>query len=561
MGKLSERSLTRRQIEGMIADGKAVFLYKGEVMSVNAWMPYHPGGDTAIKHMIGRDATDEVFALHSEDAKRRMKSYIIGKYDGAWENFLPPIKGGVFRKYNGPEDDEEERLRMRLDLDAASDSTPSSPTLSATSSSEDSFPLLDPSLRRRRVESSSSSVTTVEDETEVPPGHFDGDYLTRQYIEADLAKYPSLQNATQKEIAQKYRDLEVRIRAAGLYKCNYWAYAKECTRYAFLFASSMWCLRNGWYKTSAFFMGAFWHQLVFSAHDAGHMGITHNFQVDTVLGIIIANFLGGLSIGWWKRSHNVHHIVTNDPEHDPDIEHLPFFAVSHRFFGSIFSSYYQRYMPYDAFARFFVPMQHYLYYPILLFGRFNLYFLSFEYLFKGLGPRKGPAAWHRYLELAGLVVFWYWFGYGVVYKGIPNGWDRFSFIMISHMVTMPLHVQITLSHFAMSTADLGTTESFAQRMLRTTMDVDCSEWLDWFHGGLHLQAIHHLFPRIPRHNLRPTQKLVMEFCKDVGIPYAIYGFYRGNEEIIGRLAEVARQAKLLAECQKVMQEKGEFGGF
>lgn len=194
---------------------------------------------------------------------------------------------------------------MRLDLDAASDSTPSSPTLSATSSSEDSFPLLDPSLRRRRVESSSSSVTTVEDETEVPPGHFDGDYLTRQYIEADLAKYPSLQNATQKEIAQKYRDLEVRIRAAGLYKCNYWAYAKECTRYAFLFASSMWCLRNGWYKTSAFFMGAFWHQLVFSAHDAGHMGITHNFQVDTVLGIIIANFLGGLSIGWWKRSHNV----------------------------------------------------------------------------------------------------------------------------------------------------------------------------------------------------------------------------------------------------------------
>jgi delta8-fatty-acid desaturase len=62
MGKLSERSLTRRQIEGMIADGKAVFIYKGEVMSVNAWMPYHPGGDTAIKHMIGRDATDEVFA-------------------------------------------------------------------------------------------------------------------------------------------------------------------------------------------------------------------------------------------------------------------------------------------------------------------------------------------------------------------------------------------------------------------------------------------------------------------------------------------------------------------
>ena len=55
--------------------------------------------------------------------------------------------------------------------------------------------------------------------------------------------------------------------------------------------------------------------------------------------------------------------------------------------------------------------------------------------------------------------------------------------------------------------------------------------------------------------------MVLEFCKETGLPYSIYGFYRGNEEIIGRLAEVARQAKLLAECQKQMAEKGEYGGF
>ena len=28
-------------------------------------------------------------------------------------------------------------------------------------------------------------------------------------------------------------------------------------------------------------------------------------------------------IAWWKHSHNVHHIITNHPEHDPDIQHLP----------------------------------------------------------------------------------------------------------------------------------------------------------------------------------------------------------------------------------------------
>ncbi|GLA10379.1 hypothetical protein AnigIFM60653_004425 [Aspergillus niger] len=89
----------------------------------------------------------------------------------------------------------------------------------------------------------------------------------------------------------------------------------------------------------------------------------------------------------------------------------------------------------------------------------------------------------------------------------------------------------------MSTADLGPIESFPQKMLRTTMDIDCPEWLDFFHGGLQFQAIHHLFPRIPRHNLRRAQKLVLHFCKEADIPYALYGFVRGNTKVVGSLAE------------------------
>ena len=207
-------------------------------------------------------------------------------------------------------------------------------------------------------------------------------------------------------------------------------------------------------------------------------------------------------------------------------------------------------MTYDAFARFAIRYQDYLYYPILTLGRFNLYRLSWEYLILGLGPRKGPAWWHRWLEISGQVFFWWWFGYGILYKSIPTAGDRWLFIMVSHMLTGILHVQITLSHFAMSTADLGINESFPQKMLRTTMDVECPEWLDFFHGGLQFQAIHHLYPRIPRHNLRRTQKLVQEFCKEVDIPYALYGFVDGNKEVIGRLGEVGRQAAILAKCKE-----------
>ena len=134
--------------------------------------------------------------------------------------------------------------------------------------------------------------------------------------------------------------------------------------------------------------------------------------------------------------------------------------------------------------------------------------------------------------------------------------------MIAHALTSPLHVQITLSHFAMSTADLGIHESFAQKMLRTTMDVDCPQWLDFFHGGLQFQAIHHLYPRIPRHNLRQTQKLVQEFCNEVTGSCnvtAIETVKNVDQYVVGRLADVARQAAIFAECQRTIAAEGDYG--
>ena len=545
----SETVLNRRQIEGLIAEGRKIIIYNGNVLKVDLWLPFHPGGDKAILHMVGRDATDEINALHSQEARTYMSKYVIGKIEGRWSNLLPPIQGGTFCAYNPDENVEE--------IEASMEDTSSNSSAPAT-------PLFDPvdkstTVRRRRGSTSSISSASSMPLAEGP--HLTSaifDTRTKSEIQKDLIKYPSLDDKTQDEIVQKYRGLQKRIEAAGLYNCNYSAYAWEVSRYLMILGTSLALLHYGYYFLSSFFMGAFWHQLAFTAHDAGHMGITHDFHIDTCIGIFIANFLGGMSEGWWKRSHNVHHIVTNSTEHDPDIQHMPFFAISHRFFDSIFSTYHDRVMAYDPFAKFMIKFQHYLYYPILLFGRFNLYVQSWIYLLCGLGPKRGPAWWHRWLEFAGLAFFWTWFGYGLLYRSIPNNWDRFVFLLVSHMVTAPLHVQITLSHFAMSTADLGVRESFPQRMLRTTMDVDCPEWLDFFHGGLQFQAIHHLYPRIPRHNLRKTQKLVREFCEDVGIPYAIYGFYDGNKEVISRLGDVAKQAKYFEECRRVCAEKGVF---
>ncbi|KAF7586513.1 hypothetical protein BBP40_008773 [Aspergillus hancockii] len=538
--------LSRRAIEGMIAEGQLIIILDNMVLRLDSWVKFHPGGELVIKHMVGRDATDEVSALHSNKTRQAMNKFQIGSISGRWVNFVPPIQGGHFLRYYNPEDDEDfDDWSSEVSNEL---STP--PSSLAVDSDEE-----ERTLRRRKSSSTISSALSS-----IPP--LDGprseprlcvlDARTQEEITLDQVNYPPLDAKHQDNITQKYRALNQRIQKEGLYNCNYYAYAVEAIRYCILFSLFIFFLRRSCFGFAGFFLGAFWHQLVFTAHDAGHMGITHDFQIDTCIGILIADFLGGLSLGWWKRSHNVHHIMTNSPEHDPDIELMPFFALSHRFFSSLRSTYYDRIMEYDALSKCVVKYQNYLYYPILLFGRFNLYFLSWEHILVGLGPRKGRGVrWHRWLELAGQIVFWTWFGYWVCYRNIPTWWDRIVFVLISHMVTAPLHVQITLSHYAMSTADLGVHESFAQKMLRTTMDVDCPTWLDFFHGGLQFQAIHHLYPRIPRHNLRKTQHLVKEFCEDVHIPYAVFTFVDGNKKVIGRLSDIAKQAKMLEQCQKM----------
>ncbi|KAK5662042.1 hypothetical protein OQA88_10155 [Cercophora sp. LCS_1] len=531
--------LSRREVETLITEGRKVFILDQFVVKADAWIPFHPGGEKAILHMVGRDATDEVTALHSPETTRGMSRYRIGRIEGRWQNLTPPIQGG--------------KVRPLFNVGYDDSASLSSPASSSTSSCEGS----DGEGPRRRgshgmiATPSTSSISSLSSREE-DDGMAHLDLVTKEKITLDLDKYPALDNATQDEVIAKYRALNDRVKAEGLYDCNYWCYFVEIMRYSLLFTGMLLLLSWGWYIASAICMGMFWHLLSFSAHDAGHIGITHDYHTDSVLGILIADFIGGMSIGWWKRNHNIHHIVTNSPDHDPDIEYLPFLAVSHQHLRGIRSSYYDIVMEYDAVAQLCVKFQRYSYYPLMLFGRFNLYRLSWLYLLGGQAPKKGPSWWHWYLEIVGQFCFWLWYGYGIIYRSIPTNSSRLAFLLVSHMFVAPLHVQLTLSHFAMSTAELGPQESFPQKMLRTAQDVDCPPWLDFFHGGLQFQVIHHLFPRIPRHNLRRAQKLIQEFCNDVGIPYALYGFVHSNKQVVGALSEVSRQAAILAKCQRTM---------
>jgi len=241
-----------------------------------------------------RSLTSWVYSLHSAEVKKRIERYCIGKIGGRWKNFLPPVQGGKYRKITNNAPDEYEINNIAF-----------------PSGSSDSALLGNAESRNRRYEVGFSNSESTCSSTGKDDGMAHLDSLTREKISLDLDKYPGLDPAVQDQIVFKYRLLEERVKAERLYQCNYWAYMIELWRYSFLFVGMLLCLRWGWYALSGICMGAFWHQLAFVAHDAGHMGITHNYHTDTVIGILIADFMGGLSIGWWKRNHNVHHIVTS----------------------------------------------------------------------------------------------------------------------------------------------------------------------------------------------------------------------------------------------------------
>jgi len=317
--------------------------------------------------------------------------------------------------------------------------------------------------------------------------------------------------------------------------------------------------RAGWYPLSALCLGFLWQQISFFAHDLGHRSVTQRWWLDQMIATFIADFCGGLSIGWWNDSHSIHHIVTNHPSHDPDIEHIPFFAISTQFMRSLHSSFYNRTMTFDVPSRFLIAIQDKLFYFVLAFARFNLYALSYEFLWsarpfwrnnkKGEGKltRGTSATWFKFawcFELVGLCVFWVCYINALI--GTGSWFHAAVFVLISHVIVGPLHVQLVLSHYSRSTADLGPAESFVHRQLRTTTDVACPPYLAFLHGGLHLQVTHHFFPRLPRHNLMAASMYVRELAAAHGLEYAEFGgFIAGNRDVLSVLRNVAHQVALV----------------
>lgn len=352
-----------------------------------------------------------------------------------------------------------------------------------------------------------------------------------------------LQDFKVSEVSKDYRRLYSEFVKLGLFdkKGHTTFYVLACVTFLFcivlygvLRCQSFWA-----HMGSAALLGFLWIQSAYVGHDSGHYQVMVNPVFNKLAQLIAGNCLTGISIAWWKWTHNAHHLACNSLDYDPDLQHIPVFAVSSRLFNSITSYFYGRKMNFDPLARFLVSYQHWTFYPVMCVARVNLYLQTFLLLFS---TRKVP---DRALNIMGILVFWTWFPLLVSY--LPDWQERVLFVLTAFAVTALQHIQFCLNHFS-ANVYLGPPNGndWFEKQTSGTLDISCSSWMDWMYGGLQFQLEHHLFPRLPRCQLRRVSPMVRDLCKKHNLPYRSLSFWEANRWTIRTLRAAALQARDMA---------------
>jgi fatty acid desaturase len=85
---------------------------------------------------------------------------------------------------------------------------------------------------------------------------------------------------------------------------------------------------------------------------------------------------------------------------------------------------------------------------------------------------------------------------------------------------------------------------FLRQQVLTSRNVRGGWLTDNALGGLNYQIEHHLFPSMPRPNLRKAQPLIAAFCAEHGLPYAESSLFGSYAQALRYLNQIGRQTKL-----------------
>ena len=95
------------------------------------------------------------------------------------------------------------------------------------------------------------------------------------------------------------------------------------------------------------------------------------------------------------------------------------------------------------------------------------------------------------------------------------------------------------NHKGMPQIEAGQELDFLRSQVLTSRNVKSSPLTDLLYGSLNYQIEHHLFPTMPRCNIRRAHKIVRAYCAELAIPYHEATIYRSYQEILSFLHEVS----------------------
>ncbi|HEY1667738.1 MAG TPA: acyl-CoA desaturase [Trebonia sp.] len=277
---------------------------------------------------------------------------------------------------------------------------------------------------------------------------------------------------------------------------------------------------NSWAVLAvAAFIGAMFTQLGFIAHDAGHNQVFSARRRNRLVGLAVGNALIGLSFGWWVPKHNAHHAHPNELGRDPDIGEGPAPPPSD-------APGQERGGPVAAWlARWQAP----LFFPLMLLRSSGMHVLGIKRLARRRDRASAVEAslivLHAALYLT--VVLW-----------VLSPLRALAFVVVQQAVfSLYLGISFAPNHKGMPIIESATAAGFARRQVTTARNVSGGRLTTFMLGGLNYQIEHHLFPSMPRPNLRRVQSLVRDFCTDTDLGYSEENFVESFRQITRHLSD------------------------
>jgi fatty acid desaturase len=322
--------------------------------------------------------------------------------------------------------------------------------------------------------------------------------------------------------AAGYRALALQVRAMGLLdrRAGYYRVKIALTILAFFAGWTLFVfVGNSWATLAvAALLGLMFTQLGFLGHDAGHNQVFCARRRNRLLGFIVGNVLIGLSFGWWVPKHNAHHAHPNEIGRDPDIGEgsaLPSSDVPGEGPGPVAS----------WLARWQAP----LFFPLMLLRSSGMHVLGIQRLTRRRDRASAIEAslllLHAALYLT--VVLW-----------VLSPLKALAFFAVQQGVfSLYLGISFAPNHKGMPVIESATAAGFARRQVTTARNVSGGRITTFMLGGLNYQIEHHLFPSMPRPNLRRVQGMVRDFCAAADLGYSEETFVETFRLIVHHLSD------------------------